>query len=52
MKAAWRREIINLAELNSKETEEVLENFEDMFLGDEELREWDEEVSKLIHNLI
>jgi hypothetical protein len=45
LKAAWRREVINLAEHNSKETEEVLDEFEDMFLVDEELGMWDVEVS-------
>jgi hypothetical protein len=45
LKAAWRWEVINLAEHNSKETEEVLDEFEDMFLVDEELGMWDVEVS-------
>jgi hypothetical protein len=45
LKAAWRREVINLMEHNSKETEEVLDEFEDMFLVDEELGMWDVEVS-------
>jgi hypothetical protein len=30
-------------QLNSEETEEVLDDYEDMFLEDEELRQWDEE---------
>jgi hypothetical protein len=43
VKAAWRAQIVDLARLNSEETEEVLDDYEDLFLGDEELRQWDEE---------
>ena len=53
VKAAWRTQIFDLAQLNSKELEEVLDaddSFEDLFLEDEELREWDEEDTSL--NLI
>jgi hypothetical protein len=43
VKAAWRAQIVDLAQLNSEETEEVLDDYEDLFLEDEELRQWDEE---------
>jgi hypothetical protein len=35
--------IVDLAQLNSKDVEEVVDEFEDLFLADEEMREWDEE---------
>jgi hypothetical protein len=44
LKAAWRSKIVSLAGLNSEEKEVVLDEYEDMYLGDEELKEWDEEV--------
>jgi len=44
LKAAWRNKIVDLAKLNSEETEEVLDEFQDMLLADEELRDWDQEV--------
>jgi hypothetical protein len=44
LKAAWRAEIVDHSQLNSEIVEEVLEQeFEDMFLADEELTRWDEE---------
>jgi hypothetical protein len=43
VKAAWRAQIVDLAQLNSEETEEVLDDYEDLFLEDEELQQWDEE---------
>jgi hypothetical protein len=35
---------VDLAQLNSEEIEEVSDEFEDLFLADEELKQWDEEV--------
>jgi hypothetical protein len=43
VKAAWQAQIVDLAQLNSEETEEVLDDYEDLFLEDEELWQWDEE---------
>jgi predicted DNA-binding protein len=43
LKATWHRTIIDLAQLNSEDVEEVVDEFEDLFLADEEIREWDEE---------
>jgi predicted DNA-binding protein len=43
LKATWRRTIIDLAQLNSEDVEEVVDEFEDLFLAHEEMREWDEE---------
>ena len=45
LKAVWRATIVDLARQNSEEIEEVLDEFEDMFLADEEMRQWDEEIS-------
>jgi len=44
LKAAWRDGIVDHAKLNADQTEHVLDEFEDMFLVDEELRGWDDEV--------
>jgi hypothetical protein len=45
LKAAWCDQIVDLAKLNADQTEEhVLDEFKDMFLVDEELRDWDHEV--------
>jgi predicted DNA-binding protein len=43
LKATWHHTIIDLAQLNSEDVEEVVDEFEDLFLADEEMREWDEE---------
>ena len=43
VKAAWHEQIIDLAKLNSEETEEVTDEFEKLFFADEELRRWDKE---------
>jgi hypothetical protein len=43
LKATWRHTIIGLAQLNSEDVEELVDEFEDLFLADEEMREWDEE---------
>jgi hypothetical protein len=49
VKGAWRAQIINLAQQNSEEPEEVIDEFEDLFHADEELRQWDEdEISTVI----
>jgi hypothetical protein len=45
LKAVWCATIVNLAWQNSEEIKEVLDEFEDMFLADEEMRQWDEEIS-------
>jgi hypothetical protein len=42
LKAAWRAQTVDLSRLNSEEIEEVLDPaFEDLFLADEELRQWE-----------
>jgi hypothetical protein len=41
LKATWRCTIIDLVQLNSEDIEEVVAEFEDLFLADEEMREWD-----------
>jgi hypothetical protein len=44
LKAAWRAQTVDLSRLNSEEIEEVLDPaFEDLFLADEELRQWEME---------
>lgn len=44
MKAAWRPELVDHADLNSKEIEVVEEEeFASIFMADEEWKEWDEE---------
>jgi hypothetical protein len=43
MKATWRRTVVDLAQLNSEDTEEVVDEFEDLFLADEEMRQWDKD---------
>lgn len=43
LKATWRRKIVDLAQLNSEDTEEVLDEFEDLCLADEEMKHWDHE---------
>lgn len=44
MKAAWRTQLTDLAKQNSEgsEMDEVTDEFEHVFLADEELRKWDE----------
>jgi hypothetical protein len=44
LKATWSRTTVDLAQLNSEEIEEVSDEFEDLFLADEEWKQWDEEV--------
>jgi uncharacterized Zn finger protein len=44
LKAAWRAEVVDLSQLNSEIVEEVPDQeFEDLFLADEELMRWDQE---------
>jgi hypothetical protein len=43
VKVAWRVQVVDLVQLNFEETEEVLDDYEDLFLEDEELQQWDEE---------
>jgi hypothetical protein len=43
LKATWHRTIVDLVQLNSEDVEEVVDEFEDLFLADKEMREWDEE---------
>jgi hypothetical protein len=43
LKATWRRKIVDLAQLNSEDTEEALDEFEDLYLADEEMKHWDHE---------
>lgn len=43
LKATWRRTTVDLAQLNLEEVEEVSDEYEDLFLADEESRLWDEE---------
>jgi predicted RNA-binding protein with EMAP domain len=45
LKVAWCATIADLAQQNSEEIKEVLDEFEDMFLADEGIRQWDEEIS-------
>ncbi|KIL56313.1 hypothetical protein M378DRAFT_188579 [Amanita muscaria Koide BX008] len=47
MKAAWRAQVINLAQQNSNEIEEVQDDFEALYFADEELRRWDDEEGSL-----
>jgi hypothetical protein len=49
MKATWRGTTTDLAQLNSEKIEEVSDEFEDLFLADEELKHWDEEEEILAH---
>jgi len=39
LKAVWHTTIINLAWQNLEEIKEVLDEFEDMFLADKEMRQ-------------
>jgi hypothetical protein len=43
LKATWCRKIVDLAQLNSEDIEEVLDEFGDLCLADEELKQWDQE---------
>jgi hypothetical protein len=43
LKATWRHTIIDLVQLNSEDFDEVADEFKDLFLAVEEMREWDEE---------
>jgi hypothetical protein len=45
LKAMWCHRIVDLTQLNSGDTEEVLDEFEDLCLADEEMRHWDHEDS-------
>jgi hypothetical protein len=43
LKATWHCTIIDLVQLNSEDIEEVVDEFKDLFLADEEMIEWDKE---------
>jgi hypothetical protein len=43
LKVTWCHTIIDLAQLNSEDVEEVVDEFKDLFLVDKEMREWDKE---------
>ena len=44
MKAAWRHELTDFSRVNSAEVEQVVdEEFESIFIADEELKEWDKQ---------
>ena len=44
MKGALRNQVIDFAELNSGEIEMAINEFEDVFLADEEMKQWDGEI--------
>jgi hypothetical protein len=44
LKRALRNQVINFAELNSGEVEMVMDEFEDVFLADEEMKQWDGDI--------
>ncbi|KAH9030220.1 hypothetical protein EDB85DRAFT_2146864 [Lactarius pseudohatsudake] len=41
LKATWHCQTVDLAQQNSEDAEEVLDEFEDLCLADEEMRQWD-----------
>jgi hypothetical protein len=44
LKGVLRSQVVNFAELSSREMVMVMDEFEDIFLADEEVKEWDGEM--------